>query len=158
MGVIVTFDPTAWKALWSPTFDYLTDEQATNYFNLATYVHRNDGGGPVTIEAQQTNLLNLLTAHVAKLFAPAPGGQAPSGLVGRISSATEGSVSVQVELVQMSQNSAWFTQTEYGLMYWTAAAPFRTMRYVPNDKQPIGAYGSGYGYWGTGYNDNGGRY
>lgn len=156
MGVIITFNPAAWKAAY-PAFNYLTDPQAENYFNMATIVHRNDGGGPVNNAAQQTNLLWLLTAHVAQLFAPSASGQPSSGLVGRISQAAEGSVNVSVELPQMSQNAAWFTQTQYGLMYWQATAPFRTMRYMPNDKQPIGSYGTTpFGY--TGFNDNGGRY
>jgi len=159
MGVTITFNYVEWKAAY-PQFAYLTEPQAVNYFNMATMVHCNDGGGPVTDAQQQTNLLWLLTAHVAQLFAPSPSGQPSSGLVGRISQAAEGSVNVSVELVQLSQNAAWFTQTQYGLMYWTATAPFRTMRYVPNDKQPIGSYGTapGFGYGYTGFNDNGGRY
>lgn len=147
MGVVVTFDPTTWKALWSPTFDYLSDDQATQYFNLATAIHRNDGGGPVVVAAQQTNLLNLITAHMVALFAPKANGAAASPLVGRISDATEGSVSVSVQNEYPPGTAQWFQQTQYGSMYWVASAPFRTMRYIPNPRSPVNA---GAGLWGPG--------
>ena len=139
MGVVVAFDPTAWKLIYSE-FAYLTDPQATNYFNQAAMIHRNDGGGPVVIAKQQTDLLNMLTAHVAKLFAPSASGQPASPLVGRISQAAEGTVNVTAEYAsQISQSMAWFVQTQYGAMYWQATAPFRTARYIPNDRNPVNA-------------------
>lgn len=135
MGVIVAFDYAAWLATYPEFTGVVTQDQATSYFNLATTIHRNDGGGPVNNAAQQLSLLNMLTAHLSALFAPpATGGQATT-LVGRINSATEGSVSVQAAYsTDVSQRMAWFIQTKYGAMYYTATAPFRTMRYVPNTR------------------------
>jgi len=145
MGVAITLDPAAWKQQY-PNFDYLSDTQVQLYFNQAAMVHRNDGGGPVCDAATQTNLLYLLTAHVATLLAPTSSGQAPNPTqVGRISQASEGSVNVSLELPgNMPQASAWFAQTQYGLMYWTATKPYRTMRYLPNPRNPVNA---GIGLW-----------
>jgi hypothetical protein len=131
MGVIITFDPIAWAQIY-PEFSYLSSTQATNYFNMATAVHANDGSGPVNNTTLQTTLLYSLTAHFAALYAPSAGGQAATPLVGRISSAQEGSVNVQTELASnISMNQAWFCQTKYGMTYWQMTAKYRTMNYVP---------------------------
>ena len=140
------------------------------YFDLATTFCRNDGGGPVgagvggcgglfsffsspTTSAAatqlQTNMLNLLTAHLAQLFAPLPTGQPASGLVGRITSASEGSVSVSAEF-PASPAAAWFLQTAYGAAFWQMSAPFRTARYLPGPQRvnnPWPIYGRGFGGW-----------
>jgi len=133
MGVVVRFDYTAWLAMFPEFTATVNPTQAASYFQIATSVHRNDGGGPVNDPATQSNLLNYLTGHIAALFsAPAPG-QQPSTLVGRVASATQGSVSVQAAYSNnVSEQMAWFIQTKYGALYWTATAPFRTMRYAPN--------------------------
>lgn len=167
MGVVITFDYGKWVQLF-PNFSYVSQPQAQLYFGLAEQFCRNDGGGPVggwpglcgffnntTNDAAiqtQTNFLNLLTAHLAQLFAPASTGQAPSGIVGRISSASEGSVSVAAEF-PMTANSAWFNTTVYGSAFWQASAPFRTARYIaatpkPNNPWPIFGAGPG-GWWGN---------
>lgn len=138
MGVIVTFDYAQWSALFPELAATVNQPQAQMYFDLATTVHRNDGGGPVNNAAQQSNLLNLVTAHIAALFGASTSGGQPSGLVGRINSATEGSVSVQAAYSNnISEQMAWFVQTKYGALYWTATAPFRTMRYVPNKNRGV---------------------
>lgn len=101
------------------------------YFALAGEVWlRNDGTGPVRTTTLQTALLYMLTAHLAQLFS-GPNGNDPSGLVGRISSATEGSVTVSTEY-EGTMNSAWFNQTEYGATFWAATAAFRSFAaYLP---------------------------
>ena len=149
MGVQVAFNYPAWVALF-PEFASpggltpVTEAQADNYFTMATSVHRNDGGGPVCDPAVQLMLLNYLTAHFAKLLAAPAGSTAAAGLVGRISDAAEGSVHVAVELpANMPTSSAFFTQSTYGFVYWTASAPYRTMRYVANPRNPVNA-GAGY--------------
>ncbi|KAG1434388.1 hypothetical protein G6F55_014548 [Rhizopus delemar] len=63
------------------------------------------------------------------------GGQSPSGLVGRVSSATEGSVSVSSDYSAPAGSAQWYLQTPYGAMYWEATAWLRVGRYVPG---PIG--------------------
>lgn len=131
MAQFVTFDYDEWIAQY-PMFNVAptvtTEAMAQNYFNLAgTLYLRNDGSGPVTDPVQQKALLYLLVAHIAALFV-GYSGQAPSGLVGRVSSASEGSVSVSTEL-SGTPGAAWFMQTPWGLMFWQATASLRTMRY-----------------------------
>jgi hypothetical protein len=101
------------------------------YFTLAGQVWlRNDGTGPVTDPNLQTQLLYMLTAHLAQLFS-GPDGNDPSGLVGRISSATEGSVTVASEY-QSTMNSTWFDQSPYGAAFWQATATYRSFAaYIP---------------------------
>ena len=108
--------------------------QATGYFEEATLYQANDGSGPICDAVQQASLLNMVTAHIAKLYQPTPpaiaGQQVAPGPVGRVASASEGSVSVSLEM-SGSEASAWWNQTPYGASWWKATAQYRTMRYRP---------------------------
>lgn len=129
MGVQVTFDYNAWLLSY-PQFSTLTSEQVVgSILPIAEIYCRNDGGGPVTLATTQTVLLNMMVAHIAQLMYGADGGGA-SGLVGRISNASEGSVSVGTDF-PTTPNNAWFFQTPFGAMFWQATAAYRTMRYIP---------------------------
>ena len=129
MGIIVQFDYSAWAALF-PQFSNVTEQQITGpVFLLAEQYCRNDGGGPVCNAAVQTELLNLMVAHIAQLLYGSTT-QPVSPLVGRVSNATEGSVSVGVEFPTTPQK-AWFLQTQYGAMYWQLSLPYRLGRYFP---------------------------
>ena len=130
MGAVATFSYEAWIAAYAE-FTNVSLPQATDCWNQACIVHRNDGGGPVQDIGMQTPLLNLLTAHIAYLRYGAANNPSPAsqGLTGRVSSATQGSVSVSTELPGGTLNSAWCNQSTYGISYWSYMAPFRTMRY-----------------------------
>lgn len=129
MGVQVVFDPNAFKIAF-PTFVNLTNQTLTNVIlPIAEIYCRNDGGGPVSSAATQTSLLNLMVAHVAQLLY-GPDGMTPTALVGRISSASQGSVSVSTEF-PVTQTTAWFMQTQFGAAFYQATAAYRTMRYMP---------------------------
>lgn len=147
MGVTVEFSYSAWAQAY-PEFSNVTQNQAIMFWNEATIYCRNDGCGPVSSETTQSFLLNLLTAHIAMLRVGTAANPVPAP-VGRISDASEGSVSVSTELPTMPTAAAWFSQTQYGLSYWTATAPYRTMRYLPN----VGRFGPNYGGlpWGSSY-------
>ncbi len=128
-SAIVVFNYENWIAQF-PNFNYLSSVQATMYFDIATNYFRNDGFGPVCNLDQKTLILYLLTAHIAQLFAPKSNGQNPSTIVGRINTASEGSVSVGAEF-QASPAASWYLQTQYGASAWQLMLPWRTMRYVP---------------------------
>jgi hypothetical protein len=125
----VTFNYDLWIATY-PEFAYIAAPLAQSYFDMATLYLRNDGTGPVLDPTVQLTLLNMLTAHLAKLFAPPATGGIPSGLVGRISSASEGTVSVAAEF-PMNPENAWFLQTSYGAAFWQATSAWRRATYVP---------------------------
>jgi len=144
MGVAISFDPVAFVALF-PQFASLTPTQLTTLIlPIAELYCRNDGGGPVSSAATQTSLLNLIVAHVAALMFPAlltPAGQNPP--VGRIASASQGSVSISTDFPQ-EPNDAWFNQTPWGAAFRRATAAYRTARYVRAPCRPINPWPRGY--------------
>lgn len=156
MGVIITFSFPAFTQMF-PEFapPRLSAVQATTYFNLATQFVRNDGNGPVPDTQTQTNLLYLATAHIAQLLGPSqPGGTTPGrdpSVVGAITNANEGSVSVAVKNDQPPGSAQWWNSTQYGAMCWLAMAPFRIARYLPGPVRPEDPFPPfGLGGWGPG--------
>jgi Protein of unknown function (DUF4054) len=132
MGVIVQFNQDAFTTRY-PEFAGIDPALIQAYWNEAQLYHANDGSGPVCNTTQQQSLLNMMTAHICALNAPLNG--IPSAtVVGRISNASEGSVSVATDLKipEGSQLGQWLAQTKYGLQYWAATSSFRTMRYRPS--------------------------
>jgi len=123
---VVTFDSAAFRIAY-PKFASLGDPLLNAYFAQAGLYLDNTECSPVKCCTIRALLLNMLVAHLAALFGPGA-----SGLVGRVNSATEGSVSVSVDMPSGSPSSAWFMQTPYGAQYWQATAPYRTFRYVPS--------------------------
>jgi hypothetical protein len=144
----VDFDYSLW-VLTFPEFASVKQPTAETYFAYAEIVQRNDGTGPVSSDKVQLQLLNLLTAHVCALYTQGLGEAYPgaprsvNSLVGRISSATEGSVTVSTDYgANVSPNAAWFLQTKYGAMWWAMTAQYRTMRYTPGRLQTGGLFAS----------------
>lgn len=127
---IVTFDPAAFKVRY-PEFTTVSDPLLQAYFDEVTlaYLDNTEASRVQQVE-QRSVLLNMLVAHVAALNAVV-NGQAPSPLVGRVNTATEGSVSVGTDMGTVPFTAAWFQQTRYGSSFWQASAQFRTMQYVP---------------------------
>ncbi len=81
---------------------------------------------------ERSILINMAIAHILQLDgAASPGGQGSTGgQVGRVSSASEGSVSASLDMGTTSNASAWWLQTSYGASYWNGTAKYRTMRYA----------------------------
>lgn len=130
-GAIATFDYAKW-ILRYPQFACVGPELAQEYWDEATLYWRNDGTGPVCDATKQRMFLNMLTAHIATLNAPKTidGIQQPaSPLVGRISSASEGSVSVSSEMNFPPGSAQWFNQTTAGAAFYQATAGFRLGAY-----------------------------
>ena len=165
---VVIFDDT-WFTTWTamfPAFGCLTETQGQAYFNLATLYVENSTRNPAWCAGILPQLLYLVTAHVAWLLAPrdANGNPAPQGtpaaqIVGRINSATQGSVSVGTVLdgEPGSPSQAFYSQTEYGLMAWQAMAALRTYRYTVNPTNVgnvFGQFGVSWlpsGFWTPGF-------
>jgi hypothetical protein len=152
----ITFDYAYWVAAY-PAFANVGEPLAQAYFDQAGSYCANVTTNPAfcttvfrgaTPTPLLTNLLDLLTAHLAWLQAPrdasgnpASTGQPPSGLVGRIASASEGSVSVSTENQYAPGSAQWFQQTPWGSQYWAATLQFRQMRYSPKQTlQPDGIF------------------
>ena len=127
---LVTFNYDAWVARY-PEFSGVSEPLAQLYWNEAT-LYFNAYGWPGSLP-QAPTLLNMLTAHIAKLNAPLGGSPSPQ-TVGRVDNASEGSVSVHLDMGDANEGSpsqAWYMTTKYGAAYWAATAKFRTARYRP---------------------------
>lgn len=143
MGVIVSFDFAAFSASY-PEFAYIGQTTATNYFNMATVLHANDGSGPVPNATIQTTLLNALVAHLASIYSGVQG-EEPSPLVGRIANATQGSVSVGMQNDYAPGTVQWYQQTKYGSMYWAMTSAYRRALYVPGPFRNMNPWRNGWG-------------
>jgi hypothetical protein len=139
----VVFNYASWAALYPELSASVNSAQAAGYFQQAqlwcdnTEMSVVDNCAPVY---ERTTLLNLLVSHIAALFAPING--APSSpLVGRISTAGEGSVSVSTEMQYPQGTVQWFNQTKYGAAFWAGSTKYRSMRYVPGSCGARNPYG-----------------
>lgn len=105
----------------------------TASFNTAT-LYCSNKLGPVPNVPLLTQLLYLLTAHVTALNFNPDGTVKPfNSPVGRLASATEGSVTATFENEYPPGTPQWYQQTSFGAAYWAATANYRTMRYrTPN--------------------------
>lgn len=155
---VVTFDYATWVGMF-PEFSGCSAGQGQGFFNRACLQFANDTCNPAFSAGNMQTLFYLLTSHIAWISAPrdangnpAQTGQPSSPLVGRVSSAAEGSVNVASEWNTSGQpNEAYYTQTTYGAEFWTAMAVFRTAQYlamptfVPSAIFPFGFGGAGFG-------------
>jgi len=137
MTTAFTFSYPKWVAMF-PEFQGCSPTQGQAWWDRAGLQCANDVCNPAFAAGILEQLLYLLTSHIGFLTAPrdANGCLAQSGtpapsIVGRINTASEGSVSVGAEWDGSgSPSEAWFLQTRYGAEYWQATAQFRTMRYA----------------------------
>ena len=135
---IVAFDYNFFTQRYPELAVYVTQTQGQLYFNEAQLYVDNTVCSPIQdsiVGGQRYMFLHMVTAHIAALNAAL--GQPSSPLVGRISNATEGSVSVQAEMAGPEPGGKdWFMQTKYGAAYWQASAQFRMFKVVPGPRRP----------------------
>lgn len=131
---VVTFDPVAWALRYPELAPSVPNPQV--YFDEATLYCNNSACSPVRNVERRTILLNMLTAHIAALNASI-NCQPPSPLVGRIQSATEGSVTVQVANDYEPGTVQWYQQTKYGSAFYAATQSYRMARYLPSRTQGV---------------------
>jgi hypothetical protein len=130
---VVTFDLAKFRDMY-PEFSNVTDTQLEFLFDESTDYLDNTDYSLVIDGTKRERLLYLLMAHLAYLrYGYLKNGQliGGTGMVGRISSASEGSVSVGTELGSMAIGTAWYTQSPYGLAYWQATKVYRMANYYP---------------------------
>lgn len=124
----VVFDPAAFKDRYIE-FNCVSDSALLACFNEAGLYLSNADNSPVQNIARRTLLLNMLTAHIAYI-----GGLTSADKqarpVGRVNSATEGTVSIGLEY-GVPGTAAWFQQSQYGAAFWQATIALRSFRYIP---------------------------
>lgn len=124
---VVIFDPMAFKARY-PEFAAVANATLTACFTEAGLYLSNANNSPVQNVTRRALLLNMLTAHVAYLGGILSGDGMPRP-VGRVSQASEGSVSASFEGPPPG-SAQWFQQSQYGASYWAATSSLRGFRYV----------------------------
>lgn len=126
----VVFDPAAFKARY-PEFAAVPTPSLVVCFDEAGLYLCNTDNSPVQNLTRRATLLNMLTAHIAYIggLLSADGMPRP---VGRVSQASEGSVSAAFEGLPPTPGSgAWFQQSQYGAAFWQATSGLRSMWYIP---------------------------
>lgn len=130
----VVFDTGRFLARF-PEFENVADEQLQALFNEATLYLDNTDASLVTNVAAREALFMLLVAHLAQLnFGSKTSPATP--LVGRVTSVSEGSVSISGDAPALPGTATWYGLTKYGISYWQATAPWRTMHYRPGRSWP----------------------
>ena len=130
MNGVIVFDYTAF-VLGYPELASVSPQQAQVMFDRACLLIDNTPCSPICDLSIRSTVLNLATAHFVFIFATL-NGQPPRSLAppGRLSSASEGSVSTSFEYITAASNTeAFWNQTEYGAAAWAALLPYRTGRY-----------------------------
>lgn len=120
------FNYAAWTTRY-PEFGAVSEQLAALFFSEATLYLDNTDASPVQDVSKRLMLLNMLTAHIAALSGA---GGRDAGMVGRVSSASEGSVSVSTDSGLAAGTAPWFQQTSYGLSFWQATKTYRSATYV----------------------------
>lgn len=144
---VVTFDPVAFVERY-PEFSGVSSTLLQAYFDEATLIVNNTDCAFVSDVTERKILLWALVAHITYINNGADN-EGASGIVGRISSASEGTVSVSSDYTS-TLNSQWYNQTPYGAKFWQLTAKYRTMRYVPGRSWPARRY-TGRTYGRTGW-------
>ena len=141
MSATITFDPDAFLATFPEFASSTSPARCTLMFGLASgAILDNTGAGPVQDSNVLTNLFYLLVAHLLLIFGTADAPIGDNRPPGRLSSATEGTITnaFEYQIPQGSSMSAWFNQTKYGAMYWMATALYRSARYFASGNSGIG--------------------
>lgn len=130
---IAKFDYNLWVACF-PELSQVNEAMAGMFFRTAEIMLNNTDTSMVSDATVRLDMLNYIVAHIASLRGyPTKAGKtaSPSGVVGRISNATEGSVSVgtTLDLSGDSNSAAFWTQTQYGMIFWKMIAPYRGFKY-----------------------------
>lgn len=145
-----TFDYTKWVAMF-PYMASVPEAVASGFFDVAGFLFANDDCSPITDLDKRLVFLNYVTAHLARLagYPVAAGGSAaPDGMVGRVTSATEGTVSISAGwAASVSNSEAYWLQTPEGATFWQMTRFLRTARYIAAPPRNFGPARRAFGVW-----------
>lgn len=135
---VAVWNPGIFLAMF-PEFTASYNVNPARYEAIFTYraprILSNSPTSPVQDVQQRLGLLNMLVAHIAYLNGAlsADGQTRP---VGRVSDASEGSVSASFDYGDMKDaTGAWFKQSQYGAEFWQATSSLRGFNYSPRPTQ-----------------------
>lgn len=130
---IVTFDAQDFKKQY--TQFTLSDGELERCFEQAELIVNNTDSAVVSDVKERKVLLYLLVAHIASLLYGANGSDG-AGMVGNMSSATEGTVNISMAVLGVDMDNAWYAQTQYGNTFWLLTKKYRQARYLPGRSTP----------------------
>jgi hypothetical protein len=128
----IVFNYSTWALRFPALAANVPPALAQMYFNEACQYCDNSATSIVTddnIGGQRSIYLNLITAHIATLNSGTLA-QPANGMVGRINSATEGTVTVQLQNDYAPGTQQWWQQTQPGSSYWAMSNQYRTALYI----------------------------
>ena len=137
---VVVFVYADWAARYPELAAWCSSALSQLYFNEATLYCDNTLTSPIADVLLRTPMLYMVTSHIAAMNAPLNGVQS-SPLVGRISDATEGSVTVKAQMDFLPGSAQWWNQTKYGAAFWAATLQYRLARYMPGPVRTFQPYG-----------------
>lgn len=126
---VVVWDKNAaadFREAYTPEFDSVPDAKLERFFGEAALIVSNSPCSLVKSCCERIKLYTLLIAW--KAFDDGRG----AGLVGGITSASQGSVSLGLSGPDKSEVPFPYNSNNYGASYWAATAKYRVMEYVPD--------------------------
>lgn len=142
---VAVFDYAKWTAMF-PYMAAVPEAVADGFFTVAELLFANDDCSPIADTDKRLVFLNYIVAHLARL-AGYPAGTGPDGMVGRVSSATEGTVSIDSDYGTVRESQAWWIQTPEGATFWQLTRFLRTARYIAPAPRYFGPARRGFGIW-----------
>ena len=125
MSGIVQFDLLKFRELYPKII--ATDDQLSMFFVEACLYCNNTEHSNIRNLQERELMLFLLIAHLATLQMRIDSG---NEAVGRVASASEGSVSVVLDNGQTKGSEKWYQQTAYGARYWALTKRYRSFIYM----------------------------
>lgn len=145
MSNIFVFNPDEFKEIF-PQFNKLTNKQLEWFFETAESLLDNSKSSCISLK-ERKKLFFYLVAHLAELQGRIDDGN--SSLVGRVSSASEGSVSISTEMpMGTGAQEQWLKQTPYGAQYYVLIRKYLTAILIQtNAPMPVNRSRWHYGRW-----------
>lgn len=130
----VVFNYGAWAARYPNLTAGTTPDAVADQFLIAGLSYfNNSAGSPEPDPAKRQIILFLITAHLVMLTQKT-GGADRTQMVGRVSSASQGSVSVSMDAAGAPSAAWWWSQTQYGAMAYSILRKYALTLYVPGPR------------------------
>lgn len=126
--MIATLDPSEFRSIY-PEFIDLPDLVIENIFQYAELIIENTGSSIVTDDKKRKLFLYLLSAHIAFLNGRLSDDPGMAGMAGTITSSTQGTTSVGMNIGTLTGSNSWLSQTRYGTMLWKMLRPYVSLMY-----------------------------
>ena len=115
---VVALDTALFKEMY-PEFAGLSENALQGYWEIDCQLIDNSEASRIPVQVRKPILYAAL-CHICRLMT------GDIGSVGRVSSASQGSVSASLEYPEVSKQAAYWVQTQCGALVWQLLKPYRT--------------------------------